>query len=463
MIADVDRGRSARRAEGARGRGEVSVPRREHRRREERRAHQVAEHAGARRSSRSRAIKVGIIGASTEATPFTTMPANFVGPRDGAARREAIADEAKALREQGCAGRSSSTAHIGSKCKDLDQAERHLRRASSNEELFDMIGDLPKGSSTSIVAGHTHAAIAHRIDDIAVIESYSSGRAFGRVDLRISPSGHVTARRSIKPQVMCRAARAKRNADAPARTTARPATTRASRSRPIPRCKRSSTRRWRAPARGATRSSASRSPQPVTKSYGPRVAEGNWFCRSHARRAARGADVALTNGGGLRADMPAGDLTYGQLFEAMPFDNRFAIVELKGKHLRRLVARTSSAAAGSCRGAGSRRRRAARAGKLDVAITVARQAARRDRRRTSSSRATSSRPAATALIGRLKLPEGSVKMTDVIIRDGDGDDPAQAEGHGRPDRALLDAKHRAWTTKASARSSAARSRSRRRR
>ena len=39
-----------------------------------------------------------------------------------------------------------------------------------------------------IVAGHTHAAIAHRINDIAVIESYSSGRAFGRVDLRISPT-----------------------------------------------------------------------------------------------------------------------------------------------------------------------------------------------------------------------------------------------------------------------------------
>ena len=49
-------------------------------------------------------VKVGIIGASTEATPYTTMPANFVGPRrcapagEGDRRRGAGAARAAARR-----------------------------------------------------------------------------------------------------------------------------------------------------------------------------------------------------------------------------------------------------------------------------------------------------------------------------------------------------------------------------
>ena len=32
-----------------------------------------------------------------------------------------------------------------------------------------------------------------------------------------------------------------------------------------------------------------------------------------AYRAVSGADIALVNGGGIRADIPAGDITYGQI------------------------------------------------------------------------------------------------------------------------------------------------------
>ena len=65
---------------------------------------------------------------------------------------------------------------------------------------------------------------------------------------------------------------------------------------------------------------------------------GNLF--ADLMRAARpGTDVALTNGGGLRADLPAGPLTYGQLFEAAPFDNRFATIPITGAELTDAVAR----------------------------------------------------------------------------------------------------------------------------
>jgi hypothetical protein len=48
------------------------------------------------------------------------------------------------------------------------------------------------------------------------------------------------------------------------------------------------------------------------------------------------ADVAVLNAGGVRHAIPAGPLTYGALYEAIPFDNRFAQVRIRGDELRRM-------------------------------------------------------------------------------------------------------------------------------
>ncbi len=45
------------------------------------------------------------------------------------------------------------------------------------------------------------------------------------------------------------------------------------------------------------------------------------------------ADVAVMNSGGLRADLPAGELTYGAAYEALPFANPLATVTLSGAEL----------------------------------------------------------------------------------------------------------------------------------
>ena len=49
-------------------------------------------------------------------------------------------------------------------------------------------------------------------------------------------------------------------------------------------------------------------------------------------------DVGITNAGGVRADLPAGDLRYDALFEALPFENRLTVITLSGKQLRSLIA-----------------------------------------------------------------------------------------------------------------------------
>lgn len=49
------------------------------------------------------------------------------------------------------------------------------------------------------------------------------------------------------------------------------------------------------------------------------------------------AQVGLTNGGGLRRTLYKGDITMGDLYEIMPFDNQVVVAKVTGKQLRQLI------------------------------------------------------------------------------------------------------------------------------
>ncbi|MEZ4387431.1 MAG: bifunctional UDP-sugar hydrolase/5'-nucleotidase [Candidatus Krumholzibacteriia bacterium] len=51
------------------------------------------------------------------------------------------------------------------------------------------------------------------------------------------------------------------------------------------------------------------------------------------------ADFAFQNMGGLRADLPAGPITAGDIFSVLPFGNELVIVEMDGRMLRRILER----------------------------------------------------------------------------------------------------------------------------
>ncbi len=52
-----------------------------------------------------------------------------------------------------------------------------------------------------------------------------------------------------------------------------------------------------------------------------------------AYRAMSGADIAIVNGGGVRKDIPAGDITYGQIIAVHPFGNEMCMVEVTGAEI----------------------------------------------------------------------------------------------------------------------------------
>ena len=46
-----------------------------------------------------------------------------------------------------------------------------------------------------------------------------------------------------------------------------------------------------------------------------------------------GSDIGLVNGGGVRANIPAGDITYGQILNVHPFGNVACMIEIEGQHI----------------------------------------------------------------------------------------------------------------------------------
>ena len=58
---------------------------------------------------------------------------------------------------------------------------------------------------------------------------------------------------------------------------------------------------------------------------------GQWVCDVMAEKA--GTQIALQNGGGLRRDIPSGDITYGIMYEVMPFDNTLVTMDITGEAL----------------------------------------------------------------------------------------------------------------------------------
>ena len=73
---------------------------------------------------------------------------------------------------------------------------------------------------------------------------------------------------------------------------------------------------------------------PETGDRAVRSAETNLgdLC-ADAYRAATGAEIALVNGGGVRANIAVGDITYGNIIDVQPFGNSLCVVEATGQQI----------------------------------------------------------------------------------------------------------------------------------
>jgi 5'-nucleotidase len=278
-------------------------------------------------------IKVGIIGVLASGGLRQTIAANVEGLRLDPLV-PTIDAHARQLRSSG-ATVVVVTAHAGGRCSAFDQP-RDVSTCDRDAEIFEVARRLAPGSVDAILAGHTHAGVAHEVSGIPIAEAYSGGRAFSRIDLIVDrATGHVRSHRVMAPTNICsRASAATGQCTAqgpPARYEGAEVVSDAAIARLL------------APAADEARALQSKPlgvvlDTPIGRGAdGPRSPLGQLFV--DAMREAAKADVAINNtNGGLRADFPAGSLTYGRLFRTMPFDNQLVTLPMRAADLARVLA-----------------------------------------------------------------------------------------------------------------------------
>ncbi len=264
-------------------------------------------------------VRVGIVGVMTEYALHTTIAANTVGLRV-APLAEAITREARELRADG-ATLVIVVAHAGGRCGDVADP-RDTSSCDLDSEIIRVARDLDAGVVDHIFGGHLDHEIAHEFDGVSVTTNLSRAASFGRVDFRIDrATGSVVERRMFPPQrnVLPRPERYEGIALEP---DGRVATV----------------------AAMAANLAAELRDQPLGVTLEAPFSLGDdmelplYNLVTEALLESFDVDVVLHNvRGGLRRGLPAGDLTYGDVYEMSPFDNVATLHELSGGELRRIL------------------------------------------------------------------------------------------------------------------------------
>jgi 2',3'-cyclic-nucleotide 2'-phosphodiesterase (5'-nucleotidase family) len=259
---------------------------------------------------RRRGVAVGLIGLTTPETPSATMPAFATGLRFEE-WLPVVRREAPALRASG-AQIVVLLAHGNGECAES-------KASSCRGELFsELLDKLEPGLIDAVVAGHSHVLIAHRYRDVLVTEACQRGQAVGRLELvldaktrRLLPSES----RVLPPAHVCHDV-FQRSGDCQERD----GDLGPIRESPLLQKHHALvgqiTRRLAPYRQGVQgRSVLARAARPFRISR-QGVSETGFLLATALLRSTPGADVALFNSGAVRAELPSGDISYEDLYEA---------------------------------------------------------------------------------------------------------------------------------------------------
>ncbi|MBX7394677.1 5'-nucleotidase C-terminal domain-containing protein [Clostridium chauvoei] len=247
-------------------------------------------------------VKIGLIGLATPDTLYTTKPTNVVD-YDFTSGVEEVNKYGKLLREQEHVDAVVVITHMGAK----------LENGELKGEAVDIAKNVQKGMVDAIVAAHDHRFTAGEVNGVRIAEGGCNGKGLGKVSFTFEPSGKLVSVESSYDEVYKRKDTIK----------------------------------------------ADEKVQAMVKQYekeleiilGEKIADldvdltndkyngitvlGVTVCE--AMKKITGADIAITNGGGLRAPINKGVVTMGDLYTVLPFDNTLVTMDLKGEDIIKII------------------------------------------------------------------------------------------------------------------------------
>jgi 2',3'-cyclic-nucleotide 2'-phosphodiesterase (5'-nucleotidase family) len=244
-------------------------------------------------------LRIGLVGYMSARTKQMVSAEQVAGLRwqRGVG---AIRDALDSLRAAG-ADLTILVAHEGGFCDSLP----------CRGEIFTLARELDSTRVQLIVSGHTHSLVNARVNGIPIVQSRSSGTAYSVSDLVRRDDGQREWR--IRVETVW------------ADQITPDSGVNAVLDRYRPMVERLAGRRVAFLADTLTR-------------RGNQFALGNLIADAQ-RAALPGIDVAIMNNGGIRRDLPAGPVSYGDLYELHPFGNNVVRVSVTGAVLRQALER----------------------------------------------------------------------------------------------------------------------------
>ncbi|MBN2395180.1 MAG: 5'-nucleotidase C-terminal domain-containing protein, partial [Candidatus Atribacteria bacterium] len=241
-------------------------------------------------------VKVGFIGLATPETAYKTLKANV--------ENYEFRDPAAILKEW--------IPEVKSAGADLIIALTHL--GSSQDQEGQISGEAIDLCSVegvdAVISAHTHKSVSGFVNNIPIVQAYYNGRTIAKLTFLFDDDNHLI---SAEPSLDHLYERADTLQDDP-----------------------------------NTLAVYNRYEQELNPILGKILGEttveldhdryagpsllGEWACEVMREKA--GVQIAMTNGGGLRTAIPAGEVTTGKLYEVMPFDNTLYTMKLSGADLK---------------------------------------------------------------------------------------------------------------------------------
>ncbi len=241
-------------------------------------------------------LRILIVGLSTPETPYTTRPRNVKGLT--------FASPAKSLRlvmerEQGKYDLLIVLSHIGY------EEDRALAQEVPGIDL--------------IVGGHSHTKIEkpERVGSCLIVQAFQWGLYLGRVDLKLADKRIVKADGRLLP----------------VKSEVTPDPLFAS----LLKCC------YEDRVKPIMEEVVGHAPTPLLRQEGESLI-GDLLADSF--RVFTGADIAVFNQGGIRADIPTGPITMGEIFEVIPFSNQVMTTDLTGRQVQDLFNKIASRGGG---------------------------------------------------------------------------------------------------------------------
>ncbi len=326
-------------------------------------------------------VPIAIVGGTTEGLFQTTMRPNLEGLRVGSL---ATAVRAAAIEARRAGARIViALVHAGGDCNREPRAFHSgqpddLSGCRSDEEAFVLARALSRTDEAhapyvdAIVGGHTHQPITAVVGGMPFIQAGKNGDFLAHLSIEVRGRGKdavATGKFAIEHAIpICSRVQQNGSCALEGDRDSRPAEYFGPVT-PDPKVSAAIAGDLARAHEIAARPIGVELPSGLSAAYGEESPLGNYA--ADAIRAAGQADVGFVNGGGLRADLPPGPLSYGSLYESFPFENEVVTVALPGADLLRTVLRNLRSRYGALSYSGLRVRAECKDDRIRAEITLA--------------------------------------------------------------------------------------------